>query len=217
MFHRYRCPANCAVIVSTNGRPGRAGTESEERRFRPEPVNSGAIRERRLVVRLVQQTAAFGRSATSPQELIRYTEYRRLRKTSRSSGDGFSVRDQCGFGQESRRLPSQVRVRSPHCYGYYALRPKLSRVLLRESLFADEPWRQRFAVQVARVTAHVATLVEQAKEDGELDRATDAQLLSVAFCSFYYLALIAWVQEGIDDPLPLFKQLMTQHLAHLRP
>src|SRR5690242_10168784 len=33
-------------------------------------------------------------------------------------------------------------------YSYYAARPKLSRTLLRESLFADPPWRERFAEQV---------------------------------------------------------------------
>lgn len=100
-----------------------------------------------------------------------------------------------------------------HFYGYYAIRPKLSRVLLRESLFADEPWRTRFAEQVARVTTHVAGLAEQAKADGELAPATDAQLVSMAFCSFYYLALIGWVQGGVDDPLAFFKALMAQHLT----
>jgi AcrR family transcriptional regulator len=102
-------------------------------------------------------------------------------------------------------------------YAYYAARPKLSRTLLRESLFAEEPWRERFAKQVVRVTTHVAMLVEQAKADGEVSPTTDAGLLSVAFASFYYFALIGWVQGGIDDPLPLFKKLMAQHLAEARP
>ena len=102
-------------------------------------------------------------------------------------------------------------------YAYYAMRPKLSRTLLRESLFADEPWRQRFNQQVMRVIAHVAMLVDQAKTQGEVAPATDAQLVSVAFASFYYLALIGWVQGGIDNPLALFKRLMAQHLAEARP
>jgi AcrR family transcriptional regulator len=102
-------------------------------------------------------------------------------------------------------------------YTYYAARPKLSRTLLRESLFAEEPWREHFATQVVRVTAHVAMLVEQAKADGELAPTTDAGLLSVAFASFYYFALIGWVQGGFDDPLPLFKALMAQHLTQARP
>jgi AcrR family transcriptional regulator len=100
-----------------------------------------------------------------------------------------------------------------HFYSYYAARPKLSRTLLRESLFADEPWRARFADQVMRVTGQVAMLAAQAKSQGKLPGATDAWLLSVAFLSFYYFALICWVQGGLEDPLPLFEQLMRQHLA----
>ena len=104
-----------------------------------------------------------------------------------------------------------------HFYAYYAARPKLSRTLLRESLFAEEPWRARFNSQVVRVTTHVAMLVEQAKADGEVAPSTDARLLSVAFAAFYYFALLGWVQGGIDDPLAVFKKLMAQHLGEVRP
>jgi AcrR family transcriptional regulator len=102
-------------------------------------------------------------------------------------------------------------------YAYYAKRPKLSRTLLRESLFAEEPWRARFNNQVLRVTTHVAMMVEQAKADRELAPTADTRLLCVAFLSFYYLALLGWVQGAIDDPLVLFKQLMAQHLGKARP
>jgi AcrR family transcriptional regulator len=101
-------------------------------------------------------------------------------------------------------------------YAYYAERPKLSRTLLRESLFADEPWKERFNQQVLRVTTHVAMLAVQAKADGELAATTDAQLLSVAFAAFYYLALIAWAQGGVTDPLALFQLVMAQHLGEAR-
>jgi AcrR family transcriptional regulator len=114
-------------------------------------------------------------------------------------------------------LLTRLSTVAGHFYGYYAARPRLSRTLLRESLFAEEPWRQRFAMQVTRVITHVATLVEQAKSDGEIAGATDAQLLSVAFASLYYFALIGWVQGAIDDPRALFKKLMAQHLAGAKP
>jgi AcrR family transcriptional regulator len=102
-------------------------------------------------------------------------------------------------------------------YAYYAKRPKLSRTLLRESLFAEGPWRDRFTQQVMRVTAHVGMLVEEAKAAGELAVTADALMLSVAFLSFYYFALNTWVQGGIEDPLALFKKLMAQHLAGVQP
>jgi AcrR family transcriptional regulator len=98
-------------------------------------------------------------------------------------------------------------------YAYYAQRPKLSRTLLRESLFAEDPWRQRFSEQVVRVTAHVGALVEQARAAGELAPDTDARLLSVAFLSFYYFALLGWVQGGVGDPGAVFRMLMAQHLG----
>jgi AcrR family transcriptional regulator len=101
-------------------------------------------------------------------------------------------------------------------YAYYAVRPKLSRTLLRESLFADDPWRMRFSAQVIRVTTHVATIIERAKADGEVAPTSDPSLLSVAFASFYYLALLSWVQGGIDDPLAMFKLLMAQQLGEVQ-
>ena len=100
-----------------------------------------------------------------------------------------------------------------HFYNYYAARPKLSRTLLRESLFADEPWRGRFASQVVRVTTRVAVMVEQVKTAGELAPTADARVLSAAFASFYYFALIGWVQGSLPDPLGVFERLMAQHLA----
>ena len=45
-------------------------------------------------------------------------------------------------------------------YAYYAARPQLSKILLRESLLAASPWRERFTEQLVRVNAHVGTLVE---------------------------------------------------------
>jgi hypothetical protein len=37
------------------------------------------------------------------------------------------------------------------------------------------------------------------------------------FASFYYLALIGWVQEGVTSPRPLFEMLMAQHIAAAAP
>jgi AcrR family transcriptional regulator len=98
-------------------------------------------------------------------------------------------------------------------YAYYAARPVLSKVLLRESLVAEPPWRERFAEQLARVNVRVVALVNEAREKGEIARSTHAELMAAAFSSFYYFALAAWVQARIQAPLPLFKALMAQHLS----
>ncbi len=91
-------------------------------------------------------------------------------------------------------------------FRYYAARPALSRVLLRESFFAEPPWRERFSGQVAEVHRHVAELVE--KQAPELD----AAVFGAAFFSFYYFALLAWLQGGVAKPLPIFERMLDQHL-----
>jgi AcrR family transcriptional regulator len=98
-------------------------------------------------------------------------------------------------------------------YAYYDERPRLSRVLLRESLLAEPPWQERFGEQAARVLGRVAALVEEAKQRGELTGGADTRLLATAFASFYYFALIGWVQGAVADPMPLFQRLMAQHIA----
>lgn len=116
-------------------------------------------------------------------------------------------------GKILARLSAVVRP----FYAYYEARPQLSKVLLRESLLAKPPWRERFTEQALRVTAHVAKLAEQAKGRGELAATTNVQLFATAFASFYYFALIGWVQEGVAEPLPLFEALMAQHIAAVSP
>lgn len=70
-------------------------------------------------------------------------------------------------------------------YAYYAARPSLSQTLLRESLLADSPWRERFSAQLIRVNAHVVSMVKEAKDSGELTPTTRADLFATAFFSFY--------------------------------
>ncbi|MEO5922266.1 MAG: TetR/AcrR family transcriptional regulator [Bryobacteraceae bacterium] len=101
-------------------------------------------------------------------------------------------------------------------FDYYARRPKLSRALLRESLFADPPWNERFAAQVADVHRHVAGLCVAAQKRGELAKDVDPALFGATFFSFYYFALLAWVQGGHRDPLGLFKNMLRQHLKGLQ-
>ncbi len=128
-----------------------------------------------------------------------------------------------GVIERSLGAPSRGKLLARLCalvrpfYAYYQERPSLSRVLLRESLLAKPPWRERFSEQAQTVTAHVVKLVEQAKARGELTPATHAQVFATAFASFYYLALIGWVQEGVPAPLPLFEALMAQHIGAASP
>jgi len=102
-------------------------------------------------------------------------------------------------------------------FRYYQKRPKLSRTLLKESLFADEPWASRFAAQTARVHAQIARLATQAVARGELRADVDAARVAAAYFSFFYFALIAWVQGAHAAPVALVDHLFAQHLEGLRP
>ena len=101
-------------------------------------------------------------------------------------------------------------------FAFYKARPALSRALLRESLFAAPPWSNRFASQVGDVHSVVAALAAAAIKRGEMKSDVDTALFGAAFFSFYYFALLAWLQGGHPDPLRLFRRLLNQHINGLR-
>lgn len=114
-------------------------------------------------------------------------------------------------------LAAQLSRLTRGVFGYYEKRPRLSRTLLQESLFADEPWAGRFNAQVGRIHAEVARLASEAAGRGELRAGCDGATLALVYLSFFYFALIAWVQGGHADPVALVDHLVKQHLAGLRP
>ena len=112
-------------------------------------------------------------------------------------------------------LAAQLDALTRAVFAYYTRRPALSRALLRESLFAGEPWASRFTAQTRQVHAHIATLFERARAAGALDRDADAALFGVAYLSFFYFALISWAQGAHPDPAALVARLVAQHLDGL--
>lgn len=114
-------------------------------------------------------------------------------------------------------LETQLSELTRGVFRYYQQRPKLSRALLKESLFADEPWAQKFSAQVGDVHGVIARLAEEASARGELRPGVDGALFAVAYFSFFYFALIAWVQGAHGAPVALVERLVHQHLEGLRP
>jgi AcrR family transcriptional regulator len=109
-------------------------------------------------------------------------------------------------------LDRQLMKLTRDVFRYYEKRPELSRTLLKESLFADPPWVGRFKAQVAAVHTVITTLATNAIGRGELPPDLDPNLLGVAYFSFFYFALIAWVQGGHAEPVSLVEHLLQQHL-----
>jgi AcrR family transcriptional regulator len=125
---------------------------------------------------------------------------------------GKAVRD-VGPGTIEKRLARLGRA----VFAYYQRRPALSRALLKESLFAQGEWAQKFQAQVGQVHAVIAQMTGEAVERGELREGTDGALFAVAWFSFFYFVLIAWVQGGHAKPEALLERLVSQHLEGLRP
>jgi AcrR family transcriptional regulator len=121
--------------------------------------------------------------------------------------------------RSSRALPlaKQLGRLTRSVFAYYEKRPALSRTLLKESLFADPPWAGRFTAQVATLHAAIVQLAVAARERGELRADADPALLGATYFSFFYFALIAWVQGAHPAPVAFVERLLGEHLAGLTP
>ncbi|NMO20610.1 TetR/AcrR family transcriptional regulator [Pyxidicoccus fallax] len=114
-------------------------------------------------------------------------------------------------------LENQLSRLTAAVFGYYQARPKLSRTLLKESLFADEPWASKFAAQIASVTVEITRLAARAIERGELREDCNTALLAAAWVSFFHFGQISWAQGAYPTPVSLIDHLVRQHLQGLRP
>ena len=114
-------------------------------------------------------------------------------------------------------LEAQLSELTRAVFAYYQRRPKLSRTLLKESLFADPPWAGKFTAQAGMVHGALARLAAEAGARGELRPDVDGALFAVAYLSFFYFALISWVQGAHGTPVALVDHLVRQHLEGLRP
>lgn len=97
-------------------------------------------------------------------------------------------------------------------YEYYARRPRLSRTLLESSLFAASPWKERFASQAVRVHVRIVEVALAARSRAEIASDADVTVFGAAVFSFYYMALIGWIQGQVAAPLPLFRSMVEQHV-----
>ncbi len=98
-------------------------------------------------------------------------------------------------------------------FGHYQARPELSRMLLRESLLVTGPWRERFAAQVERVHQVVTGWLVADRDDGTLRAGLDPALGAMAYLSFYYFALLGWIQGRPLDSVGLVDRLVAQHFG----
>ena len=103
------------------------------------------------------------------------------------------------------------------CLEAYTREPALARDLLREGLFADPPWRERFAALIGGVAARVAKRAAAEKDAGRFAPHADVQVLAGAWVAFFTFAVIAWVQQSHPDPRRFVRALVSQHLKGVMP
>jgi len=111
---------------------------------------------------------------------------------------------------EEGSLDTRLTRVAGRLFNYYQEQPLLSRVVLKESMFADEPWRTRFNAQEAALNELVEKLVEDAIKRGELRKDVSSDLFAVSYLSFYYCCLVRWVQAELPEPGPMFGLLVRQ-------
>ena len=109
-------------------------------------------------------------------------------------------------------IEAQLKRLTRGVFKYYQRRPALSRPLLKESLFADGVWAQRFTAQLGQAHAVVARLVEEAIKRRELRADVNGPLFAVSYFSFFYFALISWVQGAHPNPSQLVERLIEQQM-----
>jgi AcrR family transcriptional regulator len=122
-------------------------------------------------------------------------------------------------GMAEEALETRLHALASSIFADHGRRPRLSRILLRESILAEPPWDARFQGQVAALHGVVTELAAAAVERGELPQGSDLPLLGLAWISFYTFALLAWAQEArpiCEDPAGVIARQMAQHLGGLR-
>lgn len=98
-------------------------------------------------------------------------------------------------------------------FSYYTSNPVLSRELLRESMFASEPWREKFVELAGDLHTEVAIRLSRAQEAGQQMSKKPAPLLALSLVSFYYFSLISWVQQAVPHPSTIFTPLSQSLLS----
>lgn len=104
-------------------------------------------------------------------------------------------------------IRDEIRMIFEGLFGYYTHNPLLSQELLRESLFARDPWREKFVELAGDLHEELAVRLTKAQQSGQTMSQNPPPLMALSLISFYYFALISWVQQAVPHPSALFNPL----------
>jgi AcrR family transcriptional regulator len=84
-------------------------------------------------------------------------------------------------------------------FDYYAETMPLSRTLLKETIFLQGEWGERFNQQAGGFVLRVITLLQVAQQAGEISLEVDCQLVGSIFWSHYWLCLFNGLRQKDFD------------------
>lgn len=97
---------------------------------------------------------------------------------------------------------------------YYCARPVLSRVLLRDAMFADGPRAAAFIEQAERVGVELTRHVRRLQKSGVVAESAAPEAVVLAFFSYYYFVLMTQLGAGGREVMLRQIRLLGAQLAH---
>ena len=112
-----------------------------------------------------------------------------------------------------RDLKTQLLYLVRKFYSFYAQRPHISRILIKE-LYIDPKNSERINNSLLRDIGKLEWLFEAAKSRGEIDRQTNVGDAVTLWWSYYLLVLFQALQSPhfeVEKQLAVYERLMAQH------
>lgn len=116
-------------------------------------------------------------------------------------------------------LKAQLVYMVRQFYAYYAKRPEISRILMKE-LYVDPKNSERINPSFQEDVSQIARLFEAAKHRGEIDPETGIHEAVTIWWACYMVVLLQALQQphfDVDEQVSLFEKLMTQHFTGIGP
>ena len=111
-------------------------------------------------------------------------------------------------------LKTQLLYLVRQFYEFYAQRPQISRILIKE-LYIDPKNSEHISSSFLRDISKLETLFEAAMQRGEIGPQTNISDAVVMWWSYYSFVLLQALQSpgfDVDEQLKVFERLMDQHL-----
>ncbi len=128
-----------------------------------------------------------------------------LRETLHDDMEGLTQRLISEAGKDAQDLVSLFMDFARPSFAHFCARPALSKVLLRESLFAEGPRAQDYTNQAKLVGDAMVRRLSELKARGGLHPESNPEAITLAFFSHYYFVLMT--QLGATDEYVLLRQM----------